>query len=176
MTWSGTLAWGLFGVGQLEVANTAAVGSATPVALDGKPLEPGVVYEVWPGARVTAPGLALTVDAPDWTERSARNLVGQVLGLLLLLGLARLATPGLLTRLGVRTEGFAREVKRGAAAYLAFFPVVWAVLMLTQILAGALGYPAQSHPWSGPSSVTRAACWRCWSSFRPPSWPRWWRS
>jgi len=144
--WAGRLRW-RGGVGRLElVATPAAPSSPPPVLVDGRPLALGVTHEVWPGSRITAPGLTVSVDAPSWVERSGRSLAGQVLGLVALLALARVAAPGLLTRLGVRREGLAREVRRGASAYLGFFPLYCGALALTLGLADALGQPAESHP------------------------------
>lgn len=105
-------------------------------------------FETRLGGRVQAwnvagPGPADQLPALFWASAAGFLAVLVVLGFWTRTGGERSTT---LAELGVHTRGWHKELLRGAVGYLGFLPLYFAALALTQVLAKALGIPAEHHP------------------------------
>ncbi len=130
-------------------------GTAAPTSETATLLPPGGRGEVTAGDSVWVAERGFEVEGPGLAPILKGSVLGSsaaLLGVLFLLALiGRGSESGApeagLAAAGVTWTGFPREVARGLFAYLALLPLLYLVMLLTQVLAQALGIPAEHHAY-----------------------------
>jgi membrane protease YdiL (CAAX protease family) len=130
-------------------------GTAAPTSATATLLPPGAAGEVTPGDSVWIGDRGFEVGGPGLSPILQGSVLGSgaaLLGILFMLGLVGRGSEGGtpaagLSAAGVTLTGFPREVMRGLLAYLALLPLLYLVMLLTQVLAQALGIPAEHHAY-----------------------------
>jgi membrane protease YdiL (CAAX protease family) len=94
-----------------------------------------------------------TLSGPTWREHLPAITGAVFCGLLAVLAALVMWSRGpgegtttSLRNIGVHSEGWAREIGRGAVGYLGALPLYVVALAVTQVLASRLGVPAEHHP------------------------------
>lgn len=130
-------------------------GTAAPTSETASLLPLGGQGEVTPGDSIWIGERGFEVEGPGLAPILKGSVLGSataLLGIVFLLGLvgrgSERGTPDAgLAAAGVTQAGLAQEVIRGLLAYLALLPLLYLVMLLTQVLAQALGIPAEHHAY-----------------------------